>query len=49
MNNNQHVLSIPEDVPVGTTLGHVILHDFDSSGKELKLINSRDECLFSFS
>lgn len=43
MNNDQHVLSIPEDVPVGTTLGYVILHDLDSSGKGLKLINRRDK------
>lgn len=34
LSNDQYTLAIPEDIPVGTTIGHVILQDLDSSGKE---------------
>lgn len=34
MNNDQYILTIPEDVPVGTRLGHVVLQDLDSLGKK---------------
>jgi hypothetical protein len=33
--NDNKVLFIPEDTPIGTTLAHVILNDLDSFGKRL--------------